>query len=156
MSAPSRTPDRTISIAGDFVVGRIGYGAMQLTKPQVWGEYQDRDGAIKLVRERSCRGAVGAHPVSVSSCPVRPADQIVIKHPNDEGGVPVFGMPPCRVSDTAPVGAVAQQTRHADRATRARRARRRGYRRPTLDCGGLMLGGEKHMPRQARDDHRPA
>ena len=39
-----------ITIGGDLVVGRIGFGAMQLTGKQVWGEYPDRDGAITLLR----------------------------------------------------------------------------------------------------------
>jgi len=45
------TPAGTIAIGGDLVVGRIGYGAMQLTGKQVWGEYPDRDGGIALLRE---------------------------------------------------------------------------------------------------------
>jgi pyridoxine 4-dehydrogenase len=40
----------TITIADGLVIGRVGYGAMQLTGPQVWGEYADRDGAIALLR----------------------------------------------------------------------------------------------------------
>jgi aryl-alcohol dehydrogenase-like predicted oxidoreductase len=40
-----------VTIGGDFNVGRIGYGAMQLTGPKVWGEYADRDKAINLLRE---------------------------------------------------------------------------------------------------------
>jgi pyridoxine 4-dehydrogenase len=39
------TPDtrsaETVTIGGDLTVGRIGYGAMQLTGPKVWGEYPD-------------------------------------------------------------------------------------------------------------------
>src|SRR4051795_10807151 len=49
----SRTtsPDRgTIEIGGDLTVGRIGFGAMQLTGDQVWGEYPDHDGALLLLR----------------------------------------------------------------------------------------------------------
>src|SRR3954454_14694588 len=30
--------------------GRIGYGAMQLTGPKVWGDYPDHDKAIDLLR----------------------------------------------------------------------------------------------------------
>jgi pyridoxine 4-dehydrogenase len=41
----------TVTIGGDLTVGRVGYGAMQLTGPKVWGEYPDRDGAIALLRE---------------------------------------------------------------------------------------------------------
>ena len=47
----SLTPTRTITIGGDLVVGRIGFGAMQLTGTQVWGEYPDRDGGIALLRQ---------------------------------------------------------------------------------------------------------
>jgi len=36
---------------GDLTVGAIGYGAMQLTGPKVWGEYPDHDRAIALLRE---------------------------------------------------------------------------------------------------------
>ncbi len=39
-----------ITIGGDLVVGRIGFGAMHLTGKQVWGEYPDRGGAIALLR----------------------------------------------------------------------------------------------------------
>jgi aryl-alcohol dehydrogenase-like predicted oxidoreductase len=41
---------QTIRIGGDLTVGRIGYGAMQLTGPNVWGEYPDHDGGIALLR----------------------------------------------------------------------------------------------------------
>jgi aryl-alcohol dehydrogenase-like predicted oxidoreductase len=42
--------EETITIGGDLTVGRIGYGAMQLTGDQVWGEYPDHDGGIALLR----------------------------------------------------------------------------------------------------------
>ena len=41
----------TVTIGGDLIVGRIGYGAMQLTGPKVWGDYPDRDKAVELLRE---------------------------------------------------------------------------------------------------------
>src|SRR3984893_12276743 len=41
----------TVSIGGDLTVGRIGYGAMQLTGPKVWGAYPDHDKGIALLRE---------------------------------------------------------------------------------------------------------
>ena len=44
-------PARMITIGGDLTVGRIGYGAMQLTGPKVWGEYPDREGGITLLRQ---------------------------------------------------------------------------------------------------------
>jgi aryl-alcohol dehydrogenase-like predicted oxidoreductase len=38
------------SIGGDLPVHRLGYGAMQLPGPGVWGEPADRDGALRVVR----------------------------------------------------------------------------------------------------------
>ncbi|TCN34430.1 hypothetical protein EV642_12167 [Kribbella sp. VKM Ac-2500] len=40
----------TVTIGGDLTVNRLGYGAMQLTGKQVWGEYPDRDAGIDLLR----------------------------------------------------------------------------------------------------------
>jgi aryl-alcohol dehydrogenase-like predicted oxidoreductase len=40
----------TFSIGGDLPVHRLGYGAMQLPGPGVWGEPADRDGALRVVR----------------------------------------------------------------------------------------------------------
>ena len=49
------TPDiriaETVTIGGDLTVGRIGYGAMQLTGPKVWGDYPDHDRGVALLRE---------------------------------------------------------------------------------------------------------
>src|SRR5436309_13438477 len=41
----------TVSIGGDLVVGRIGYGAMQLTGPKVWGAYPDHDRGVAVLQE---------------------------------------------------------------------------------------------------------
>ena len=41
----------TVTIGGDLTVGRIGYGAMQLTGPKAWGEYPDHDKGVDLLRE---------------------------------------------------------------------------------------------------------
>ncbi|HYZ54374.1 MAG TPA: aldo/keto reductase [Streptosporangiaceae bacterium] len=43
--------NQTITLGGDLRVGRIGYGAMRLTGPGLWGEYPDRDGGIALLRK---------------------------------------------------------------------------------------------------------
>jgi aryl-alcohol dehydrogenase-like predicted oxidoreductase len=40
-----------ITLGSDLQVGRIGYGAMRLTGPNLWGEYPDRDGGIELLRQ---------------------------------------------------------------------------------------------------------
>jgi aryl-alcohol dehydrogenase-like predicted oxidoreductase len=40
----------TITIGSGPAVGRVGYGAMQLTGRQVWGDYPDRQAGIELLR----------------------------------------------------------------------------------------------------------
>jgi hypothetical protein len=40
----------TITIGGDLQVGRVGYGAMRVTGPDLLGDYPDRDGGIALLR----------------------------------------------------------------------------------------------------------
>jgi pyridoxine 4-dehydrogenase len=45
----AQLPD-IFSIGGDLPVHRLGYGAMQLPGPGVWGEPADRDGAVRVVR----------------------------------------------------------------------------------------------------------
>ena len=46
----STQPAPTLALGGEVTVGRIGYGAMQLTGKQVWGDYPDRAGAVALLR----------------------------------------------------------------------------------------------------------
>ncbi|MGY1688619.1 aldo/keto reductase [Geodermatophilus sp. SYSU D01105] len=43
-------PTDTFAIGGDLTVHRLGYGAMQLPGPGVWGEPVDRAGALRVVR----------------------------------------------------------------------------------------------------------
>jgi aryl-alcohol dehydrogenase-like predicted oxidoreductase len=40
----------TIDIGGDLTVNRLGYGAMRITGPGVWGEPPDRDEAKAVLR----------------------------------------------------------------------------------------------------------
>jgi pyridoxine 4-dehydrogenase len=40
----------TITLGGDLQVGRIGYGAMRLAGPDLWGDYADRDSGLALLR----------------------------------------------------------------------------------------------------------
>ena len=40
-----------VTIGGDLTVGRIGYGAMQLTGPKVWGAYPHHDKGMALLRD---------------------------------------------------------------------------------------------------------
>ncbi|HEY5836712.1 aldo/keto reductase [Streptomyces sp.] len=39
-----------LRIGGDLTVNRLGYGAMRLTGPGIWGEPADRDEAVRVVR----------------------------------------------------------------------------------------------------------
>jgi pyridoxine 4-dehydrogenase len=55
MSADKRITG-TVTIGGDLTVGRIGYGAMQLTGPKVWGEYPEPDKGIALLRQVVAEG----------------------------------------------------------------------------------------------------
>ena len=41
---------------GDLMVKRIGYGAMQLAGPGVFGQPRDRDAAVAVLREAIARG----------------------------------------------------------------------------------------------------
>lgn len=46
------TAERTaLTLGGDLPTGRIGYGAMRLTGPGLWGPYPDRAAGIAVLRE---------------------------------------------------------------------------------------------------------
>ncbi|MEV8017865.1 aldo/keto reductase [Streptomyces sp. NPDC086554] len=40
----------TFALGGDLIVNRLGYGAMQLTGPGIWGEPKDPDEAVRVLR----------------------------------------------------------------------------------------------------------
>jgi pyridoxine 4-dehydrogenase len=44
-------PTTTVTIGGDLTVGNVGYGAMQLTGPKVWGDYPDHAKGVDLLRK---------------------------------------------------------------------------------------------------------
>jgi pyridoxine 4-dehydrogenase len=47
----------TLRLPGtSFTVNRMGYGAMQLAGPQVWGAPRDMDGAVRVLREAVAAG----------------------------------------------------------------------------------------------------
>src|SRR5438067_1955860 len=50
------TKSGTFAIGGDLTVYRLGYGAMQLTGPGVWGEPDDRAQAIAVLRRAVALG----------------------------------------------------------------------------------------------------
>jgi pyridoxine 4-dehydrogenase len=47
----------TFTLGGDLVVNRLGFGAMQITGPGIWGEPEDRDQAIRVLRRAVELGA---------------------------------------------------------------------------------------------------
>ncbi|GAB3810732.1 oxidoreductase [Kribbella italica] len=47
----SNTPGGTLRLADDLVISRMGYGAMQLAGPGVFGPPKDHDAAIAVLRE---------------------------------------------------------------------------------------------------------
>src|SRR6478672_7473827 len=47
----SSAPGGTLTLAGDFVISRMGYGAMQLAGPGVFGPPRDRQQALAVLRE---------------------------------------------------------------------------------------------------------
>ncbi|MEU6034226.1 aldo/keto reductase [Actinomadura sp. NPDC047616] len=49
-TARPATASGTFTIGGDLTVHRLGYGAMQITGPGVWGEPADRDEAVRVLR----------------------------------------------------------------------------------------------------------
>lgn len=46
----TETALQTITLAGDLTITRMGYGAMQLAGPGVFGPPKDRDEAIAVLR----------------------------------------------------------------------------------------------------------
>ena len=54
-SRPQQSTARPVSASGTFAIGdltvhRLGYGAMQITGPGVWGPPRDHDEAIRVLR----------------------------------------------------------------------------------------------------------
>ena len=41
----------TFKIGGDLKVNRLGFGAMRITGPGIWGEPPDRDEALRVLRK---------------------------------------------------------------------------------------------------------
>lgn len=50
MTGIEDAPGGTFRLGGDLPVHRLGYGAMQITGPGVWGEPEDRDAALTVLR----------------------------------------------------------------------------------------------------------
>ncbi|MBJ6145579.1 aldo/keto reductase [Hymenobacter sp. BT559] len=50
MSTSSPTYAKTFAIGGDLTVNRLGYGAMRITGPGIWGPPQDHDESIRVLK----------------------------------------------------------------------------------------------------------
>jgi pyridoxine 4-dehydrogenase len=50
MSTSTPTYDKTFTIGGDLTVNRLGYGAMRITGPGIWGPPQDHDESIRVLK----------------------------------------------------------------------------------------------------------
>ncbi|WP_222268670.1 aldo/keto reductase [Modestobacter marinus] len=50
MTTSTATTPLTFDLGGDLTIHRLGYGAMQLPGPGVWGEPADRAAAVRVVR----------------------------------------------------------------------------------------------------------
>ena len=50
MATPTATRSGTIELGGDLTVNRLGFGAMRITGKGVWGEPEDRDEALRVLR----------------------------------------------------------------------------------------------------------
>ncbi|TVT43545.1 oxidoreductase [Hymenobacter setariae] len=50
MSTPTSTYAKTFTIGGDLTVNRLGYGAMRITGPGIWGPPQDHDESIRVLK----------------------------------------------------------------------------------------------------------
>lgn len=55
-NARTKAPGGVFQLGGDLPVHRLGYGAMQITGPGVWGAPADPDGAIAVLRRAVERG----------------------------------------------------------------------------------------------------
>jgi pyridoxine 4-dehydrogenase len=49
-NGPSATAAGELTLGGDMTVRRLGYGAMRITGEGIWGEPEDRDGALSVLR----------------------------------------------------------------------------------------------------------
>ena len=60
----------TFDIGGDLTVNRLGYGAMQLPGPGVWGPSEDHDGALAVHHDAGESGRVDRDVLVRESYPI--------------------------------------------------------------------------------------
>ena len=69
LNMANSVPGGTLRLANDLVVSRMGFGAMQLAGPGVFGPPRDRDQALAVLRDGGYRRDVSSQDVEA----VRPA-----------------------------------------------------------------------------------
>jgi pyridoxine 4-dehydrogenase len=107
---------RAISLGGSFTLGkssltvnRMGYGAMQLAGPQVWGPPRDPDGAVRVLREAL---EAGVNHIDTSDFYGPHVTNQIIKqalHPYPKGLVIVTKLGARRGSDKSWIHALSRQ-----------------------------------------------
>jgi pyridoxine 4-dehydrogenase len=107
---------RPTSLGGSFTLGktsltvnRMGYGAMQLAGPQVWGPPRDRDGAVRVLREAV---AAGVNHIDTSDFYGPHVTNQIIRqalHPYPNGLVIVTKLGARRGSDKSWIHALSRQ-----------------------------------------------
>src|ERR1700751_2300385 len=107
---------KPISLGGSFtfantslIVNRMGYGAMQLAGPQVWGPPRDPDGAVRVLREAL---EAGVNHIDTSDFYGPHVTNQIIKqalHPYPKGLVIVTKLGARRGSDKSWIHALSRQ-----------------------------------------------
>jgi pyridoxine 4-dehydrogenase len=57
MSTPNAAASGQFKIGGEIAVTRLGFGAMRITGPGVWGQPKNREACLSTLRRLPPRGA---------------------------------------------------------------------------------------------------
>jgi len=88
----------TFTLPGtSMILNRMGYGAMQLAGPQVWGPPRDREAAVAVLREAVAAGVKIAFSTDVPVCPYKDAGK-------EFAYMVKYGMTPMQAIQAATIG----------------------------------------------------
>jgi aryl-alcohol dehydrogenase-like predicted oxidoreductase len=76
---------KTITIGGDLRVHRMGYGAMRLTGPGIWGWPQDRENALRVLRRAIELGVTFIDTADAYGPEINEEEIATALHPYPEG-----------------------------------------------------------------------
>jgi pyridoxine 4-dehydrogenase len=71
---PTAAAADRIDVGGDLTVNRLGFGAMRITGPGIWGDPPDRDRAIQALR----RADVAAASIELTAEEIRAINRAVL------------------------------------------------------------------------------